>query len=583
MISYGIKGGKYTMKIKKFFKSAISLAVITAVCLSGVLSFPVYAAKTNAELDKRYWNLREPHEKALASKNNQDIVKTGEAIMSLFLGRAYPENAEKKAADYLANDALEINILSAVIMNVARAYETLGWTNAAVKAYKLAAPFVEAYGKFNKTDETFRLTLIMNKISSYDVKSSVYAEVKGTDGDISYLSAKYEPKNGVIYGESFSGDAKKNSAGYKNASGAVFYVIYETDTIESFDYLLKPLSEEKDIIQIAWNLKNEGGSLAGIVNQRAKIEKEAEYLKKLGTPVLLRFGAEMNVWEKAADPEKYIEAFRFVAKIMKEKAPNVAMVWSVNSISAEGKNYGMFYPGDEYVDWVGVSLYCLKYFKGNKNQDDNTQSIYLTGKFSNPLRQLDPVVKLYGGKKPIMIAEGGIENYSVINKTDETIWADAQMRLMYKFLPIVYPQVKAVFYFNTFGDTRAQYRFTLFENEKINKLYDELTAGSYFIKKGQKAGGISYKKLGAVTLPANAVTLFVYSPYIDRPNLVRTYTVDKKWSGTGDSQKLDLSSYSDGLHTITIEVADSGSLLETIIIYVKKTGPTVTVSDTPLK
>lgn len=570
----------------KMIQSMIAVILVLAICLPGVSSVFATGAKTVEQLDKRYWSVQPKYDAAVKDENNQDIIKYGEDTMAIFLGTAYPDAAEakKKADDYLANRALEINILRGVIMNVAWAYETLGRNKEAKKVYELALPFIEAYGKYHGLDQSFSIILVKNKIKLYDIQVSVYAEVPRANRNTSFKNAKHEPENGVYFGESLTANPEEASLGEKNSSSALIYTMFETESIAGFNYLIESIAKQKEIIQIAWNLLNEGESLAGVLNQRAKIEREAEYLKSLGTPVFLRFGAEMNIWTKPANPKQFIDAFRFVAAIMKEKAPNVAMVWSVNSVSAEGMNYEMFYPGDEYVDWVGISLYTSKYFMGNKEQDENAQAIYLTGKYANPVLMLEPLIKQYGDKKPIMIAEGGVENYSVKNKTDETVWAEPQMRLMYSFLPVIYPQVKAIYYFNKYADTRSPCRYTLFENAKINKQYAELTANSYFIKKGEKAGGVSYKKIaGTVNSPTNAVSLVTYAPYIDKPNLTKTYRLDKNWIGAGDRQKFDFTKYADGLHTLTIEIADSGTILETVTIYVKKNGETVTLSDKPIK
>jgi hypothetical protein len=44
----------------------------------------------------------------------------------------------------------------------------------------------------------------------------------------------------------------------------------------------------------------------------------------------LRWGSEMNgPWTKyGKDPKQYVEKFRLVTKVMREEAPNVAMVWT---------------------------------------------------------------------------------------------------------------------------------------------------------------------------------------------------------------------------------------------------------------
>lgn len=106
----------------------------------------------------------------------------------------------------------------------------------------------------------------------------------------------------------------------------------------------------------------------------------AEACAKFTKPIFIIFAHEMNgswypwsVWidknnnltkdkgeETGHTPEKYQEAFRNVSAIFHKKAPNVAMVWCPNQ-GWLGKEridpYTPFYPGDEYVDWVGLDFY----------------------------------------------------------------------------------------------------------------------------------------------------------------------------------------------------------------------------------
>lgn len=105
--------------------------------------------------------------------------------------------------------------------------------------------------------------------------------------------------------------------------------------------------------------------------------------------VLVRFAPEMNgTWVTwGQQPQAYVRAFRAVADAVHAGAPDAAMVWSpaygagypfgraygaVDSLDADTARldtdgdgrlargddpYGPYYPGDEAVDWVGLSLY----------------------------------------------------------------------------------------------------------------------------------------------------------------------------------------------------------------------------------
>ena len=85
--------------------------------------------------------------------------------------------------------------------------------------------------------------------------------------------------------------------------------------------------------------------------------------KAWGRPLLLRFGFEFNgdwfTW--SGDPAAYIAAWRHVHDILRGVgADNVAWVWAPNAESCpdtQGNDMHRYYPGDEYVDWIGVDGY----------------------------------------------------------------------------------------------------------------------------------------------------------------------------------------------------------------------------------
>ncbi|HXO50735.1 MAG TPA: glycosyl hydrolase [Mycobacterium sp.] len=112
-------------------------------------------------------------------------------------------------------------------------------------------------------------------------------------------------------------------------------------------------------------------------------------LNNVGVAVIVRFAHEMNgswyAWGQ--QPEHYKAVFRQVATAIHQIAPGSAMMWAPNygggypfaggkfvakpgtenyreldtdhdgQLSMSDDSYAPYYPGDEYVDWVGVSLY----------------------------------------------------------------------------------------------------------------------------------------------------------------------------------------------------------------------------------
>jgi cellulose synthase/poly-beta-1,6-N-acetylglucosamine synthase-like glycosyltransferase len=148
-------------------------------------------------------------------------------------------------------------------------------------------------------------------------------------------------------------------------------------------------------------LKNEKNILHYINSGQfdAYIRKVARYLKSLETPVFLRFAHEFDnpqyPWSPAGgnSPKDFINGWKHVHRIFhEEQAENVAWIW--NPWKATGMQ--KYYPGDDYVDWVGVT--GLNYGTFNKDsQWHEFRELYLP--FHRAIKNLTG--------KPVMLAEFG--------------------------------------------------------------------------------------------------------------------------------------------------------------------------------
>lgn len=84
-------------------------------------------------------------------------------------------------------------------------------------------------------------------------------------------------------------------------------------------------------------------------------------INTLQSPVTVRWGHEMEVKDGQfiwADwnPETYIAAFRRMTGICRAAAPGITVMWS--PLGDEGMQ--AYYPGDAYVDLVGISVFGLQ-------------------------------------------------------------------------------------------------------------------------------------------------------------------------------------------------------------------------------
>jgi hypothetical protein len=149
-----------------------------------------------------------------------------------------------------------------------------------------------------------------------------------------------------------------------------------------------------------------GTTLVNITNgsSDALIRARANSIKSFGKPVFLRWGAEMNgnwfAWSGPSNgnnPAAYVAAWKHIHDIFASAGvTNVSWVWAPNANSKPGgtdvtswNNWRNYYPGDAYVDWVGIDGY-------------NWGSIY---GWQSPSSIFNPVYSDYANRKPVMIAE----------------------------------------------------------------------------------------------------------------------------------------------------------------------------------
>jgi len=106
--------------------------------------------------------------------------------------------------------------------------------------------------------------------------------------------------------------------------------------------------------------------IAGEFDQN--IRQLARFFSMIDGPVYLRIGYEFDGgWNRGyEDSAKYIAAFRrIVDGLRAEKADNVQFVWQSAAFPLDIMTDGgytdirQWYPGDDYVDWMGVSLFLL--------------------------------------------------------------------------------------------------------------------------------------------------------------------------------------------------------------------------------
>ncbi|MBF0100869.1 MAG: hypothetical protein HQK77_08185 [Desulfobacterales bacterium] len=170
-----------------------------------------------------------------------------------------------------------------------------------------------------------------------------------------------------------------------------------------------------------------------------------------GKPVILRMMHEFNGvyypwsgYRNNNDPSLYIKAFRHIVDIFKQEwANNVEFVWSPNfsadsRVPAPSNNIEAYYPGDAYVDWIGVSGYNWGVDKQMQAQGWLTYpQLYDSEMFGNFLTSM----KKNHPSKKILIAEIGS------NEGDDTHLKSEWIREAYASIGSN-PMIHGVVWFN---------------------------------------------------------------------------------------------------------------------------------------
>lgn len=123
-----------------------------------------------------------------------------------------------------------------------------------------------------------------------------------------------------------------------------------------------------------------------------------EVLNTLESPVTVRWGHEMDddngqfIWA-GWKPEVYIAAYRRMIDICRAAAPAINVMWS--PLGDEGME--RYYPGDDYVDLVGITVFGLQAYDRDKFGADRSFLDIFTPRYER--------AAAFG--KPIVVAELG--------------------------------------------------------------------------------------------------------------------------------------------------------------------------------
>ena len=160
-----------------------------------------------------------------------------------------------------------------------------------------------------------------------------------------------------------------------------------------------------------------------------------------------------------AGPELFKKAYRYVVdRVRARGASNILWVLHLNNYSEPYEPWNMleqFYPGDGYVDWLGLSVY------GQMYPDERWAT------FEDMIDKPYEEICRLNATKPVMVTEWGVGEFPA--KGNKGQWIDEAFARMQKDLP----RVKAAVYWHERWQNNGS---LLYSNLKLNSSPESLAA-----------------------------------------------------------------------------------------------------------
>jgi hypothetical protein len=170
------------------------------------------------------------------------------------------------------------------------------------------------------------------------------------------------------------------------------------------DHSILPLLQDGTLkaITVTWNPYADVADTQTLKNIASGIDDAyilttASECKTFGYPIYMRLGAEMDICQGDSPTDRtwatsapdFVAAWKHVVDIYRAQGvTNVLWVWNPNCQSSGFYDQDAYYPGDNYVDWVGIDMY----------------QFYDT---ADPDAQMTHLYNQYASRKPIGIFEWG--------------------------------------------------------------------------------------------------------------------------------------------------------------------------------
>ena len=346
------------------------------------------------------------------------------------------------------------------------------------------------------------------------------------------------------------------------------------------------------VVQLAWDCSPENTAGVDLIldpTSNSYITEGVRAMATLNATVLLRVGAGVNSWEEC-DSAKYVQAFQKIAREAR-KYSNIQMVFSLSDVSRREMEFEKFYPGDQYVDWIGVSTFHNSNYTFRNGRvpsyalertDYQDDAYYGMGLYdSDPLVVLRPLARFAQSHgKPVVISECGFSYRNNSTGADQTGYAVEQLTKFYSYVNMVFPQVKAVFYFDH-TDPEGMYPYALEDSQEAAFAYRAAIVSNAAYLTGQQPPARSWEELNRTSTLLTGSSRLRLAAYVSLPGVtapIVSYFVDGSEAYTPSAApyyfEIDVQTLTPGRHTLWV-TARSGQFSSTsrhYTFYVSDTG-----------
>ncbi len=308
-----------------------------------------------------------------------------------------------------------------------------------------------------------------------------------------------------------------------------------------------------------------------LVQDDAYLRTLAQEMHATGARIFLRFASEMNgTWTAYhKDPAEYVKKFRLVYRVMHKLAPNVALVWC--PYFSPTSNIESYFPGDNYVDWVGVNIYNVRYHN-NQLSDPGIDE--------DPVNFVKYMYHNYANKHPLMICEYGASHYAKCEGLNKPGWAISKIIELYEAIPKIFPRVKAINYFDSnnmefVADGVNDYSVT--DQARVLQAYKSAISSPFFLGTPESTCDTAPVPIAPATLLSGTVHLTATTRFANETAWI-LYTVDghpiyKAYREDAWGCRWNSASVTPGRHRLVLWVYnEAGHVLAHHGVWIRTTG-----------